>query len=147
MLKLVYNTTPGPLLVDDSGFVIGGRSWGVVDTTDPIGSAELDADRLVFADEDAAADSEHPEVIAALAALAERRARREAASAADKSALIDALPAEVVNGLPVGGDDLPAKADLVEAVEDTETDLPAPADPDTTSKATASKAKTPRSGN
>lgn len=114
-LQLAYNTTGGVVLVDELGHSIGGRDWGVVDTTDAIGKEELATGRLVLVDEDGAAASDRAEVKAALASLAARRQRTEEARGLDKTELMAQLPEEVVSTLPLGGDGLPAKDDLVAA--------------------------------
>lgn len=119
MLKLAYNTTDAPVTVDSAGFQIGGLSWGVVDTTDVRGKAELDSEVLRVVDEDKARASERPEVVAAVADLDRRRELADAAKAASKEELVEALPAETVAALEVGGDGQPSKADLEDAVIST----------------------------
>jgi hypothetical protein len=115
-LQLAYNTTDAPVTVDSAGFQIGGRSWGVVDSTDDRGKAELaEGGALRRVDEDKARASETPAVKVAVADLDRRRELAEAAKAASKEDLVEALPAEVVDGLDTGGDGLPAKADLEDA--------------------------------
>lgn len=125
MLKIAYNTTDQSVLVDELGFTIGGRSWGVVDTTDPLGKAELDSGRIFLADEATLRGAtDNPAAQAAVAALDERVARLEAAQGADKDDLIEALPPETVESLDVGGDGKPTKDDLVDAaVADPEADI------------------------
>lgn len=116
-LELAYNTTDSPVLVDEQGYLIGGRSWGAVDTTDPIGSAELDAGRIVLADEDAVGGaSDNADAQAAIANLEDRRARFEEAKSLSKDELIDQLDDDTLARLETGGDGKPAKDDLVDAV-------------------------------
>lgn len=115
-LKLAYNTTDSAVLVDEQGYTIGGRGWGVVDSTDPIAQTEFDARRLVDADEDALAASDNPDARAAVDALRVRRERLEAARALSKDELADQLDPEQLARMETGGDGLPAKSDLVEAV-------------------------------
>jgi hypothetical protein len=114
-LKLAYNTGDQPVLVDEAGYTIGARGWGVVDSTSELTKAEYEAGRLVDASEDALAGSENEEALAAVAELGRRREALEAAQALTKDELIEALPEDVVAELPEGGDGKPAKADLVEA--------------------------------
>lgn len=145
-LKLAYNPTEGPVLVDEAGYVIGGRSWGPVDSTSPLAVAARDAGTIVDADEDALASSDNPDVVTALAALADRRQRLADAQAMDKAELVAALPPEQVEAMPVGGDGLPAKAELVDAVaaadpEAAPTEVPAEAPETTTTTASRSAAK------
>ncbi len=115
-LQLAYNTTDSALLADEQGYLVGGRSWGPVDTSDPVAKGELAAGRLVLADEAQVAASDRADAKAAVQALADRRSRLEQARAMDKSELAEALPDEVLAAMPVGGDGLPAKSELVEAV-------------------------------
>jgi hypothetical protein len=121
-LSLAYNTTDGPVLADEAGYLIDGKSWGPVDTTDPIGKGELDSGRLILADEDAAAGSDNAEAKAAVERLAERRERVAAAKAQSKAELAEQVPDEVLATLPVGSDGQPAKSDLVDAVVATDQD-------------------------
>lgn len=114
-LRLAYNTTDSVVLCDGQGFVIGGRSWGPVDTTDPIYKRELAAGRLVEADEDAAAAADNADANAAVKALRGRRDAVEAARKLSKDELIEVLPDEVVEALPEGKDGKPSKDDLVDA--------------------------------
>lgn len=115
-LSLAFNTTDAPVLVDEAGYVIDGKGWGPVDTADPLGKAELDAGRLVpVTEKSLLAAKDNPAAQAAIAALDERRDRLEAARAQSKQELAEALPDEVLDALPVGGDGLPAKDDLVDA--------------------------------
>lgn len=114
-LKIAYNTTETPALVDAAGYQIGGRSWGPVDSTDELARAEFAAGRLVDVDEDLARGSEHPDLVAAVAALDARRARFDAARELDKAELVEGLDAERVEAMETGGDGLPAKDDLVDA--------------------------------
>lgn len=123
-LKLAYNTTDSPILVDEAGYVIGGRSWGPVDANDVRALAEYDAGRLVDANEEALTASGNPDAIDAVRALHDRRARYEAAQALDKDELIEALDPEVIDDLPVGGDGKPAKDDLVEVAAAGDAPLP-----------------------
>lgn len=122
-LKLAFNTTDTPVLVDAQGYTIGGRSWGVVDSTDEQAQAEYAAGRLIDADEDALAGSGNADALAAVDALQVRRDRLEAARALDKDELVAALPPEHVESMEVGGDGLPAKDDLVEAVAASDANL------------------------
>lgn len=124
-LKLAFNTEQTPALVDSAGYQIGGFDWGVVDTTDDLAKAGLDAGRLLEADEKVLAASDNPNALAAVAALAERRARLEEARAMSKAELVDALPAETVEAMAVGGDGMPPKDELVEAVAATDDDTAA----------------------
>ena len=112
----------------------------MVNTLDELGKAELAADRLVLADEDALAGSDKSEAHDAVAQLRELSDLFEEAQSMSKDELIEALPESVVEAIPVGGDDLPAKSDLMEAFvavangdEDNESTatVPAPA-PETT---------------
>lgn len=140
MLKLGYNTTDSVVLVDEGGYQIGGRSWGPVETTDTIARQELEAGRITLVDdEDAAAASTRDEVRDAVEALNTRRDRLAAAKAAKKDKLVEALPSGVVDALPAGGDGLPKKDDLVDAVvADPAVDLGADKKtPKTTSRAAA----------
>jgi len=115
-LQLAYNTTDAPVTVDSAGFQIGGRSWGVVDTTDDRGKAEIGVSlRLVDEDKARAAASEREDVATAVADLDRRRDLADAARSASKDELVEALPAEVVDRLEVGGDGQPSKDDLVDA--------------------------------
>lgn len=123
MLRLAYNTTNSAILVDQQGYFIGGRGWGAVDTTDHIAKRELAARRIVEADEDAVGSSSNVEAVAAVEAL---RARRDAVGVAEslsKKELLEQLPPEAVEGLPEGGDGLPAKDDLVDVAVDSGADL------------------------
>ncbi len=115
MLKLAYNTTDAPVTVDSAGFQIGGRAWGVVNTTDVRAKAEFAAEVLVLVDEAKARASDRPEVVVAVADLDRRRELEEAAQSASKDELVEALPDETVADLEVGGDGKPAKDDLVDA--------------------------------
>lgn len=115
-LSLAYNTTDAAILADGSGYLIDGRGWGPVDTTDAVGSGELDAGRLILADEAGARASDNPAAQAAVAALDDRRRRLEEARALSKTELVEALPSEQVAAMPVGGDGMPPKDELVEAV-------------------------------
>lgn len=127
MLKLAYNTTDSAV-VDEQGYTIGGRSWGVADSTDALTQADYDAGRLINVDEDAARGATHPDVRDAVAALDARRERVEAVQALDKAELLEVADPDVVATLEVGKDGTPAKADLVEAVAgDPEAEVPAPA--------------------
>jgi hypothetical protein len=114
-LRLAYNTTDSVVLCDGQGFVIGGRSWGAVDTTDSIYKREFAAGRLVECDEDAAAGSDNPDAKAAVDALRSRRDAVQAARKLSKDELIEALPDDVVEALPEGKDGKPSKDDLVDA--------------------------------
>lgn len=124
-LKLAYNPTDCPVLADSQGYTVGGRSWGVVDSTDELTKAEYDAGRLIDADEETLAASDNADALAAVAALQSRRERLEAARALDKNELVDALPPETVEAMDEGGDGLPSKDDLVEAVAASDVDLEA----------------------
>lgn len=125
-LRLAYNTTDSAVLVDQQGYFIGGRGWGVIDTLDPCAKRELAASRLVEADEAAlAAATSNVDAQAAVEALRARRAAVEAARSLSKDELVEQLPDEVVESLPTGGDGLPAKDDLVDAAVDTGADLEA----------------------
>lgn len=148
MLTIGFNHTDTPLVVDESGFTVPGHSWGVVDTLDPVGKAELDAGRLSKANIDrleaAAADAEHPrgvEIGQVLAALADRKERVAAAEALDKDELLEVV--DDADELPTGGDGKPSKADLVdEAVADAtaaDEDIAAPDD-----EAAAESTETPK---
>lgn len=115
MLKLVYNPADVATLVDDSGYCVGGRGWGVIDTLDPIGAAVLEGDRLVDVDEDVAASSSNVALSSAYADLVRRRERVAAAESLSKVELLDLLAGSpVVASLPLGGDGQPSKEDLVE---------------------------------
>lgn len=140
-LKLAYNTTSGPVLADSAGFVIGGHEWGPVDSTDQIALDAFARDDLIDADEDALAASDNEVARAAVASLQSRRDREQAARALDKDALAEALPAEVVEELPLGGDGKPSKDDLVDAATaDPEVELPqADAEPDDDTPAKSSR--------
>lgn len=139
MLKLAYNTTDSAV-VDEQGYSIGGRSWGVADSTDANTQADYDAGRLIDVDEDTAREATHPDVIDAVRALDARRERLEAAKGLDKDELLEVADPDVVATLEVGKDGTPAKADLVEAVAgDPEADVPAPAPKKSTSRAAAKK--------
>lgn len=150
MLTIGYNTTDISIIVDESGFSIPGRDWGVVDTLDPVGKAELDSGRLVKAKvaslAAAAADQGHPraaEFAQVLEALEDRKQRREAAQALDKDELLTVV--DDPDQLPVGGDGKPSKADLVdeavaEATADNTDVVPPAADvPETPQKKTTSR--------
>lgn len=150
MLTIGYNTTDISIIVDESGFSIPGRDWGVVDTLDPVGKAELDAGRLVKAKvaslAAAAGDQGHPraaEFAQVLEALEDRKQRREAAQALDKDELLTVV--DDPDQLPVGGDGKPSKADLVdeavaEATADNTDVVPPAADvPETPQKKTTSR--------
>lgn len=141
-LKLAYNTTETPALVDAAGYQIGGRDWGVVDSTDDLARDGYAAGILVDADEDALAASDNPLALAAVAALTTRRDREAAAHELSKAELVAALPPDVVGSLEVGGDGLPPKSDLVDAVVASDDPVPAP-EPETTttSRRTAAKQK------
>lgn len=123
-LKLAYNTTETPLLVDGAGFQIGGRDWGPIDPSDSFAVAELAARRIVEVSEASLeAATDNPAAVRALAALAARRERAEAAEALSKDELLERV-GDSADALPVGGDGKPAKADLVEAaVADPEVDV------------------------
>lgn len=123
MLKLGYNTTDTPVLVDEGGYTIGGRSWGAIETTDSVGKVELDAGRVVLVDEDAARKSERDDVVTAVASLDSRRAAQKAAEKASKDELVEALDPAVVESLDAGADGTPSKDDLVDAAVDTGADL------------------------
>lgn len=131
-LQLAYNTTDSPLLVDDQGFVIGGRSWGVVDTSDPIGKAELAAGRVVLADEDSVGSSDRQDAKDAVAHLTQRREALSSAREMSKQELAEQLSDEQLASMPAGSDGLPSKDALVDAV------AASPSEDDTTPK--------PRSG-
>lgn len=139
-LTLAYNTTDSAV-VDEQGYSIGGRSWGVADKTDDQTIADYQAGRLIDADEDAARGSSNPDVAAALSSLDQRRERLEAAKQLDKDELLELADPAVVETLEVGASGEPAKADLVEAVADSDADLPAPAPKKSTSSRSAAKQK------
>jgi hypothetical protein len=120
-LQLAFNTTDSPVLVDSAGHTIGGHEWGVIDSTDELGSK---ASGLIPADEDALAGTSNPSAKAALEQLQERRDREEAARKLDKDQLVEAVPDEVLERLPEGGDGKPAKDDLVDALVDSGEDIP-----------------------
>lgn len=139
-LKLAYNTTDSAIVVDEAGYSIGGHEWGPYDTTDKIAGAELGAGRLIEVDEKAARKAGNPLVDAALLALDSRKARLEQAKAADKEQLAEALDPEVLDRMDAGGDGLPAKDELVEAVVASDvTVTPEPAPKKSTSSRTAAK--------
>lgn len=123
-LKIAYNNTDAPVLVDEWGYTIGGRSWGVVDTTQDRYQAEVEAGRIADADTDLLAASENPDALAAVQALQARTAAVSAARSLSKAELVEALPQEVVADLPEGGDGLPSKDDLVAAAVDNDVELP-----------------------
>jgi hypothetical protein len=114
-LSIAYNTTDAPVLADESGYLIDGRGWGPVDTSDPLGKAELEAGTLVLADEKQLAGSDNADAKDAVRRLEERRERLAAAKAQSKAELAEQVPDEVLATLPVGGDGLPAKDALVDA--------------------------------
>lgn len=139
MLKLAFNTTDTPVLVDEGGYTIGGRGWGAIETTDSIAKAELDAGRVTLADEDAARKSDREDVATAVAALDSRREAQKAAEKASKDQLVEALDPEVVESLDAGADGTPSKDDLVNAAVDTGADLEAGNTKKTTSRRSGQK--------
>ena len=140
-LKIAYNNTDAPVLVDEWGYTIGGRSWGVVETTQERYQAEVAAGRIADADADALAASENPDALAALEALQHRSEAVTAARALSKDELVAALPPEVVADLPEGGDGLPSKDDLVAAAVDNDAELPEADKKATTTKSRAAAKK------
>lgn len=148
MLTIGYNTTNTTLLVDEAGFQIEGQFWGVIDTQDPIGRVELDAGRVLKVGDNAfdGVDPSHPrfdDMSAVAAALADRKARREAAEQLEKDELLEQV--DNADQLPAGGDGVPHKDDLVdELVAETTAaggDVPSPSAPakKSTSRAAAKK--------
>lgn len=110
MIQLVYNTSDTMVVVDDDGRSVGGREWGVADSTSEPVKRALESGELIRADEDAARANNLPIV----AVLDERRARTEQARALDVGQLREAT-----------GDADASKSELVrEAAADPGVELP-----------------------
>jgi hypothetical protein len=141
VVNLAYNTTNSPVMVDCSGFTIGGGEWGVVDTLDDCGKEALAAGDLVLADEEQVRANRggDPFVGSVLAALEQRRALEEQVSGLSKDDLLATADPDTVAALPVGGDGKPSKADLVDAVVADKTAEGAEPETEAAPKATASK--------
>ena len=86
MYKVAYNSTSGPVVIDDAGRVIGGGEWGVVDSTSDATKQAIDAGRLVWADEPPA-DGGNPAAIDAFEHGAFLTSRADALSAHDREQL------------------------------------------------------------
>lgn len=124
--KTVFNTSADALVVSSESRVIGGYEWGSVDSSDPAASALIDSGTLVVQERPEGEISE--DAATAFDATDEFGNRSKVAAGLDKDSLFDAIEEdapEVLENLPVGGDGMPSKADLVEVVsEHPEIDLP-----------------------
>lgn len=130
-----FNTDTNPLVVDREGRIIGGNDWGTVDDSEQRGQELLEAGVLIIIDETSNASPRAQMVFAETRRFNERH---EAARQANKRDLIEAVEETdpgLLESLPVGGDNRPAKSDLVEVVaEHQEIDVPR-----ATNKATSRK--------
>lgn len=75
--QVAYNPTDAPVLIDFEGRSLGGREWGVVDRSDELVVAALEADRLrTYPSGVDAADDTDPDALAANTLAAELEDRR-----------------------------------------------------------------------
>lgn len=126
-IELAYNSTDVPLVVDDEGRAIGGRSWGVVHTTEALARRSVLAGQLVVLDDADYRDADNPDVVTALQVLDERRQRHAAAQKLPKAVLVDTVGDAVADSLPQGKDGAPFKQDLAIAAAAGDAEIPAPA--------------------
>lgn len=126
MHKTAFNTTDGPLVIDDAGHTIGGGEWGTVQTTDPLVQAAVDADLLVVADIPDGDDVD-PNARAAADRTAEVHDRSESLGALEPAEL-----QKLAGKSGVESEGL-TKAKLVSALERSDVDIPSKNAPKATS--------------
>lgn len=80
--RLVCNTTDSPVIISKDGRTLGGGEFGAVDADDKTAAAEIDAGRLIVADENGDADSRSDQANAAIAELEQLRGEQSAKDAA-----------------------------------------------------------------
>lgn len=122
MFATGYNTTDGPVVIDNAGRVLAGGEFGPVDTAQQTVQDAVDAGRLVLPDAQPGRGSSDGAVDAA-AAAEQLQGRADAFRAADKKVLVKLATGLHVAGEP-GEDGVPHKADLVSALAYSDVQLP-----------------------
>lgn len=114
MLKAVYNHTGGPVVVDSVGHSIGGREWGVVETTTDEVKRATDAGFLLEVEKPKGDQSSlNPDAREVFERLAEYEKAAKALGNANKDDLVELAVGE---GLSIDPENPPHKDDLVSAL-------------------------------
>lgn len=118
-LRLVYNPTDTPLVIDAEGHVLGGSEWGTVESRDDTSGTLLTGRQLIEVDEPAGVPEHelNPRFVRARKVHKDRKDKTERAAKLDKDKLRDLAE-------PLGVADDATKSELVEAVATSDVDIP-----------------------